>query len=244
MAINLNADVGELFKNLLTHAKKNGGAETAAASLGEVAGGERASGYRSPFMKPFAALGAVAVSLACYIGAYYMPQLSMLDTKNAVLAKTHDMQSQLGMLENKVAALKKKLSGSQEHYEEILSRFGDSDNLEALYHAVSTLALMHDITVLNVKGLDTKPHGKSPLIQETQVAIEMEGRYNNLMRFKEALLEDRALLTINTESLQLATDQAAPGTIMAKMHVTTYTIDKKPFHQAMLNSERMVASNE
>lgn len=234
MAINLNADMGSVFKNLIN---KHGGGTNASASM---------EAYKNAVV----ILILIAILSASYINFIYLPMQAENLKKKEELDKVLEMKNQLAVLDNQIAILQKKLDKSKEKYIESLSHFGNSEDLGELYQTVSALAAKYNLVVLNVREIPPAPKtdAKTPAVspntpptpapavaknkidvKEIVVELELKGRYGDYIRFKEDLAIAEVFLKVNTETVMVKNETTDQGGIYVKLNLSTYAIDKKPF---------------
>ncbi|MCE3232255.1 MAG: hypothetical protein K0R98_512 [Rickettsiaceae bacterium] len=257
MAIDLNLDMGAVFKNLMN--KNKGGTGSNIDIMTKI----------KPFRNALLLLAITLTVFAAYFKMYYVPMRDENKKKSDEIARLIDLKNKTVELEGKIATLKKRLTESKEHYLESLSHFGNSEDLGALYQSVSTLASKYDLVVLNIKevalkatpapaaatptiaspsvGKDGKPiaavkpkdkkskaaENPASKVKEVQVQVEIKGKYFSYVKFKEDLAIAEMLLKVNSENIKVKNDKEDPGSIYVTLNLSTYAIDKKPFEQAM-----------
>lgn len=238
MTIDLNADMGSIFKNLMG---KNG--------YSKAGSGLSIDAYKTAL----AILILTICAIALYINFVYIPMKEANEKKTEELNKIIEMKSQLTVLDGQISMLQKKLDKSKEQYIESLSHFGNSEDLGDLYQTVSALATKYNLVVLNVKELAPPPEpkaanpaapapapGAAPTaaeapkkakidVKEIIVELEVKGRYSDYMKFKEDLAIAEIFLKVNTESVMVKNETTEQGSIYVKLNLSTYAIDKKPF---------------
>jgi Tfp pilus assembly protein PilO len=259
MAIDMNLDMGSMFKNLM---KNQGGGQ-----------GDLMSKIM-PFRNALIFLGVTGVLFGSYVQFYYLPMKDANMKKAAEIARLIDLRDKSADLEKKIASLKVKLTESKEHYLESLSHFGNSEDLGELYQSVSTLAAKYYLVVLTIKEVPIKaapaPAKAAPApapakdgakadasktamaaapaapkaaakpateVKEIQVGVELKGKYSDYIKFKEDLAVAEMLLKVNTENIKVKNDKDEPGNIYVTLNLSTYAIDKKPFQKAIEEEE-------
>lgn len=243
MAIDLNADMGTIIKELL--AKRSSGG-SGGGGMSNPLGSFPIEAYKYAIIITVAMLVVIGV----YLSMIYFPLRQENSKKTEELNKAIEMKNQLSVLDGQIISLKKKLDKSKEEYIESLSHFGNSEDLGALYQTVSMLATKYGMVVLNIKELAQpkerpKPVAKKPAkkgakeeqapkkpaidVKEIKVDVELKGHYGDYMKFKEDLALAAILLKINSESIMVKDEKEEQGSIYIKMNISTYAIDKKPF---------------
>ncbi|MCB2082200.1 MAG: type 4a pilus biogenesis protein PilO [Hyphomicrobiales bacterium] len=238
MAIDLNADVGELFKQLLSRRKLT--PTTPEATLP----GQAAESYRKLYLIPLLASVIVILAVIAYVYGYMTPESNKLARQENRLEEILQKQQELGNLDAQIRSFQHVISDSRAYYEESLSHFASHDDLESLYQAISTLALMYDLKVVHIKGGVSEKSPYADVVQVTPVDIELVGKFTDYMNFKHDLAHDRRLLTVRKEALKVKDEVKEPGVISAMVTLESYTIEKQPFYEAMRQTDHLVARFE
>lgn len=226
----LNADIGEIIRNLLNRGKKE---PVAAATTA----GPSYKFSESPYKEAFLYATLVIVLSAIFVYMVYIPYHTANVAKEQRLTELYSMQKNIGGYAEKIASFKHKLAGKKEHYENILDFFSNSKDLGKLYQSVTTLSSMYQMTVMSINEVGTTPIAKDSAINAIHVAVELKGTYSSYMQFKEDLSHQESLLHIEKESIQVGQDANSPGTIFVQLEFSTYAIDKKPFLEAIADYE-------
>ncbi len=236
-------DIGAIFKGLLGRKKAGGGASSGGKQRGKAkksAVSGKAAGGAKALPKGLLLAAAAVLVAAGYVKFYYLPHHKTLGEQQEKLQKIHDMQAQLVTMKTQKETLTKKLTDSGKHYKEVLGWFGDTGNLEELYNSISSIAMADSLTVLTIKAAEGKAAegaatSKSAVTEKT-ANVELQGKYPDFLRFREKLAQEKPMLGIKAETIELNTGgkgQSVPGVITIKMTVTDYAIDKKPIEEAL-----------
>lgn len=223
MAINLDADVGELFKSLVSGLRSPKGEKTTRRP-------GREKGRRS--LKPYRTVIVLALcmgaSVTAFIGAYALPEYQ----KNIALAKKvyelRGKKEQLPSITSQIATFRGQLDTGTAQYKGLLDAFDDTADIEDLYNAISSLAVVNMLTIQNMQKGSSMKHPTLKAVDQTFVDIQLSGRFHDYVKFKEQLAADRPLLAIQTETMSAPKD--SEGTLNFTLKLTTYTIDKSPYH--------------
>jgi len=246
MAVDLNADMGEIIKGLM------GGKKDGSSSSGDLAGS------LAPYKNAIIFFVITLVLLGLYIGLYYIPMKEANEKKQEEIAELVKLKSETKDLEKKIVFIKSKLGKSREQYIESLSHFGNSEDLGELYRSVSTLAAKYDLAVMHIeeivpkapkaepkkrrKSKKDKKEAKAPAkpkieFKEIVVDVELKGRYGDYIKFKEDLAIAEMLLKVNEETIKVNSDETEAGKVYVELNLSTYAIDKSKFQSVLDNKE-------
>lgn len=251
MSISLDMDVSDLIKLLR---KKKGGAKPASpVESNKPAKASKAAALTdSPYKKTIMAAAVVLLFFGAFMMGIHSPYVAANQEKRQQLLDAKLKMSEMSTIDTSTHNLKQQLLNSKEDYTELLSNFDDHEDFGSLYEAISNLAMVHKLTVYNIKETD-RVHSKEKingiLLKESEVHVELKGSFNNYLAFKEALDKEKALLTTHTEVIKVLNDEDNRGKVTATLGLLTYTIDKSPFERLVSSIEEpninvMVADNE
>jgi len=238
MAVDLNLDIGSLLKKLMGDGSLN---NTNNQSISD-----KIRNYKYTII-----LCLIIIVLAgSFYNFVYIPLVDSNLEKQKVVEELLKKQSEIPKLKAQATKIKKNLSSSRKQYLEELAHFGNSEDLGELYQSISTIASKYNMLVLNIKEIqETVTNQPIPTdkdkkakndkqnqmkAKEVKVSVELKGRYNEYMLFKEDLAIAEILLTINSESVKVGSGKSEDkGIIFATLNLTTYAIDKKPFQEVI-----------
>ncbi|HIL03010.1 MAG TPA: hypothetical protein EYG05_00885 [Candidatus Thioglobus autotrophicus] len=144
MAVDMNIDLGEVFKNLLS--KKN------ASSSG--GGGKKPN---DPFTKVIIT-GSVAFLFGLfYLFFIYFPAQEENQIKEQKVSQINDLGVCIAELSEKVVIEGKGLASAQARYEELTRLFHTGQELDDLYRHISMLALSNQLMVSKIKKAGENP---------------------------------------------------------------------------------------
>jgi len=144
MAIDLNVDVGELFKNLL---KKKGGSSPKGDGGKKDSGGKKPT---DPFVK-YVAIGVIfLVLIILYLFFIYFPMQEEKTIKEEKIAKIEDMKLCLSQLDMKITSSKSMLKFSKDRYKKLTKMFHSGQEIDDLYRHISMLALSNQLMVSKI----------------------------------------------------------------------------------------------
>ena len=180
MAIDLNADIGQIFKDLLGKKKKssdNGGQKKGS-------GGKKPT---DPFVK-YAVIGVVFLLLIiAYLFLVYLPMQEEKAIKEQKIAKIEDMRLCLTQLDHKITSNKAELQTSKDRYKKLTKMFHSGQEIDDLYRHISMLALKNQLMVSKINKA-----GESPIFESNEVVAteEQEDLNNNIQNTVDTTICD------------------------------------------------------
>lgn len=245
MAIDLNADLGDIIKGLMSKKESN---------LTE-AGAKQSSNIGAkilPFKNSIILFVVAALSFVAYIEYYQKPITKEIEANKTEIKRLEDLKQKTLDLQKKITYLKSKLSKSRQKYIESLSHFGNSEDLGELYQSISILANKYDMVVLNIKEIPAPPapapkkgeplvvpDKNKPQVSEIIVEVELKGKYAHYIKFKEDLAIAEMLLKVNKENLRVKSTKDEQGNIFVSLNLSTYAIDKSQFKNIIGNDKEV-----
>ncbi|MCB2081813.1 MAG: type 4a pilus biogenesis protein PilO [Rickettsiales bacterium] len=230
MAMDLNADVGELLKQWLRQENK----KAASAKAPTVALDKKKHAISlKRYYYVMAVFAGMMALLATYVGAYAIPQWNAnakLEQRRMVL---QEQQDGLGLLENNERTLSRKMEQSLPEYRTLLGAFDTEEDMDRLYQSISSLAAAYDLKITQIKHNTLTPHAKIKAVGEVAIDLNLSGGFTQYMAFKKQLADERPLLDIRSEVLQVGQDATTPGKLHIRMTLTSYVIDKTPHYQIL-----------
>lgn len=235
--VDLNADVGTIIKGLLG---KGGPKKPVAAK------GQKPEGMPSP-LRSVTLIGIVAVvATAAYVQFFYIPKQRALTEKLSKLEETKKMQGELVQLDGETAKLTKKLEDNREHYAKVIQSFGVNGRIEDLYRAISDIAAVHNLTVVNIRGSDVPaatqgkksdkdkpaPSPAAESVIEKMVNVELQGKFQQYVAFREKLMQEKPVLSVKSEAIEMGA-KGQPGWITIRLVLLDYSIDRNAFEEVL-----------
>ncbi len=145
MAIDMNADVGEIFKKLFS--KKQPSQKNDKV-------GKKPS---DPFLK-IVVTGVVALILAgLYLFFVYFPTQDENRIKEQKIAQINDLNTCLTELSEKITSKTRDLSLAKDKYKKLTNLFHSGQELDDLYRHISTLALSNQLMVSKIEKVSENP---------------------------------------------------------------------------------------
>jgi len=248
MAIDMNADIGEIFKGLFS--KKSG--------KNNSAGSKKSKGDKNPYTKVIGAGAVVILIVALYVFFVYIPTQDELRVKEEKISQIDMMRIEVDVLSSKIEKAKMELSNAKKQYESLTQLFHTDKELEDLYRHISQLALMNQLMIAKLEKAGETPVFESiqpneeqnndydPANQETEnrkkvayyefkVKFEISGNYANYTKFRKGMAELKKIININEEQIIVLESETAKGGVKVSATLATYRLPVKG--EEYINSE-------
>jgi len=238
MAIDMNADIGEIFKGLFS--KKSG--------KNNSAGSKKSKGDKNPYTKVIGAGAVVILIVALYVFFVYIPTQDELRVKEEKISQIDMMRIEVDVLSSKIEKAKMELSNAKKQYESLTQLFHTDKELEDLYRHISQLALMNQLMIAKLEKAGETPVFESiqPANQETEnrkkvayyefkVKFEISGNYANYTKFRKGMAELKKIININEEQIIVLESETAKGEVKVSATLATYRLPVKG--EEYINSE-------
>jgi Tfp pilus assembly protein PilO len=144
MAIDMNVDLGQVFKDLF--AKGKGGASNG-----------KGSGPSDPFIKVAIAGGVALLLIVLYLFLVYFPTQAENRIKEQKISQINDLNSCLVELSDNISSARKNLSAAQAKYKKLTNLFHTGQELDDLYRHISMLALSNQLMVSKIQKAGERP---------------------------------------------------------------------------------------
>jgi len=154
MAIDMNADIGEIFKGLFSKNTTSTQADT------------KVNPYKNIMIGGAGVVGVVLL----YLMFIFLPKQDELATKSGQVSQISQLNSELVRLGQEVLVAKDLLVKRKSTFEQMSKRFLAQGELDKLYRYISRLALTHKIMIAKLNQISDKP-----VFQLVSVADPNEG---------------------------------------------------------------------
>jgi hypothetical protein len=119
--------------------------------------GGGAGGSADLMNSPYRNLGIAAVVgiafIVAFVFLFYLPYREENAKHEAELKQREKMQNEFGSIDSQAKNIQNKLSKSKEYYADVLTYFGNSQDLRDLYQSVSLVAGRNNMIVFNIKQI-------------------------------------------------------------------------------------------
>jgi Tfp pilus assembly protein PilO len=246
MAIDMNADIGEIFKNLF--AKK---------------GADGIKGVPvNPLMKTFIAGGIAVVFIILYVFFIYLPIEDENRIKREKISQIESIQSEINTISDDIIKATKDLSNAQAKYQSLTKLFHTGKELDDLYRHISMLALTNQLMVSKIDKQGEEPvfEIEQPQLQPTsivdvdalgeseskpkkiayyefKVRFEINGNYANYTSFRKGLAQLKKIINIDQEKIIVLQSETKKGEVKVTAVLAIYRLPAN-------ESEKYVKSEE
>jgi Tfp pilus assembly protein PilO len=244
MAIDLNPDIGEIFKNLF--AKK---------------GTDRTKGILvNPLMKTFFVGGVAVVFIILYVFFIYLPIAEENRLKQEKISQVKFLQSEINTISGDIVKATKDLSDANAEYQRLTKLFHTGKELDDLYRHISMLALTNqlmvskidkegespvfeieqpneDIKTDNFTG-DNESKPKKVAYYEFKVRFEISGNYADYTSFRKGLAQLKKIININQEEIIVLESETKKGEVKVTAVLAIYRIPTES--EKYVNSEEVL----
>jgi len=249
MAIDMNVDIGEIFKNLFA---KKGADGTKGAPL-------------NPLMKTFIVGGIAVVFIILYVFFIYLPTEEENRLKQEKISQIEFIQSEINTISDDIIKATKDLSDAQSKYQSLTKLFHTGKELDDLYRHISMLALTNQLMVskidkqgeepvfeieqpqqqANEDGLtnDALVEGESipkkVAYYEFKVRFEISGNYANYTSFRKGLAQLKKIINIDQEKIIVLQSETKRGEVKVTAVLTIYRLPANE-SEKYVNSEEVL----
>jgi Tfp pilus assembly protein PilO len=254
MAIDLNVDVGEIFKNLFSKKSSN----------------KAVKGESNPYLKIIIVGLVVVLSIALYIFFFYIPNQQEIRIKEEKISQIEMMRTDIDMLSVNIIKAKKDLSDATKRYDSLTKLFHTDKELEDLYGHISQLALMNQLLVSNLEKVgeipvfeienednmaleteneysmdeyvqnDTSEQNiKKVAYYEFNVKFEISGNYANYTKFRKGMAELKKIININQENIVVLESETSKGEVKVSAILATYRLPANEDEKYITNNQEV-----
>ena len=254
MAIDLNADIGEIFKNLFSKKTAN----------------KATKGEKNPYLKIIITGLVVVLSTALYIFYFYIPNQEEIRIKEEKISQIEMMRTDIDMLSVNITKAKKDLSDATKRYDSLTQLFHTDKELEDLYGHISQLALMNQLLVSKLEKVGEEPvfeiENEDNMVLETEnensvdeysqndtseqnikkvayyefnVKFEISGNYANYTKFRKGMAELKKIININQESIVVLESETSRGEVKVSATIATYRLPANEDEKYITNNQEL-----
>ena len=249
MAIDMNVDIGEIFKNLF--AKK---------------GADGVKGVPvNPLMKTFIVGGIAVVFTILYVFFIYLPTEEENRLKQEKISQIEFIQSEINTISDDIIKATKDLSDAQSKYQSLTKLFHTGKELDDLYRHISMLALTNQLMVskidkqgeepvfeieqpqqqanedglTNVVFVEGESIPKKVAYYEFKVRFEISGNYANYTSFRKGLAQLKKIINIDQEKIIVLQSETKKGEVKVTTILAIYRLPANE-SEKYINSEEVL----
>lgn len=219
MAIDLNADVGKIFKDLMS---------------GKTSGGNSGDG-KSPNLYKEAILKVVITVCLIVILSYGINLLSSDPVKKdeSEFTDNEKLMMALEKMEADITSSKSIFNSNKKKVKIILPEFSNYGDSKNLFKLISTLTTKNSLVIKNIsKGVTNSINNPIRYIRNT-VFLEIDGFYPNYIAFKEQLSKNKNILKIESEKIKLKKDKFGERSLNISLIISDFSIEKEGYEELL-----------
>ena len=241
MAVDMNIDVGKLFKGLFS--KKDKGADAVKSPT-------------SPHLKTALGVVGLLVLIGAYIFFVYLPTQEDLRIKNEKISQIEMLKYEIEDLSVGIEAAETELLAAQKEYERRTTLFHTDKELEDLYGQISLLAMQNKLLITKIqKGVERPVFTEDSCSNESAsedefeedeqfydeemsvelkkvgyyefvVNLELSGNYNQFTSFRSGIAQLKKIININNETITVPESGSNGGDVKVRSSIATYRLPK------------------
>ena len=245
MAIDMNPDIGEIFKNLF--AKK---------------GVDKIKGISvNPLMTTFIAGGVAVVFIILFVFFIYLPIAEENRAKQEKISQTGFLQSEINTISDDIIKATKDLSDAQAKHQSLTKLFHTGKELDDLYRHISMLALTNQLMVSKIDKEGERPVFEIEQLQpnedvktdnftgeseskpkkiayyELKVRFEISGNYANYTSFRKGLAQLKKIINIDQEQIIVLQSETKKGEVKVTAVLAIYRLPANESEKYVNNEE-------
>ena len=258
MAIEMDIDIGKIFKDLFSKVKSEGGGSLLKGSYAKIV---------------VAGIAAFAI-LLMYIFLFYMPAKNELTGKELKVAQIEELKLEVLELSNKVTSEQLALNEAKTTFDKLQGLFHTNTEIEELYRQISTIALTERLLISKLGKLERSPifvaeesqdlgsdnegqyneesdnegqynkesdgglnNKKQVAFYDFKIILNISGNYSKYLKFRRQISELKKLLIVIQEDVIVLKSENRKGDVKAALVIRTYQMPES-------ESERYIKSEE
>ena len=257
MAMDMDIDIGKIFKDLLSKGKSTNGSGLA----------------KGPYAKIITSGVLVFAILLIYVFLFYIPSKSELTDKEMKISQIEDLRIEILELSSKVSGEELALNKAKNTFEKLQGMFHSKTEIEDIYRQVSTAALRNKLLISKLSKLERSPvfmaeksleaidtenysdggndpyegeymdenttasNKKQVAFYDFKIILDISGNYSKYLKFRRQLSELKKLLIVIQEDIVVLKSERRKGDIKATLVLRTYQMPEN-------ESERYIKSEE
>jgi Tfp pilus assembly protein PilO len=215
MAIDMNADIGEIFKGLFS---KNTATTKAHAKVYP---------YKNIVIGGVSVVGVVLL----YLIFIFLPKQDELATKSGQVSQISQLKSEIVSLGQEVLLAKDLLVKRKSIFEHMSKRFLAHGELDKLYRYISRLALTHNIMIAKLEQISDKPvfqlvsvAGPNGVVAYYRLTIRLDasGNFLSWSKFRRDLAKMDKIIVIESEHTKLVKSKKEIGRVAVNLVLAAY----------------------
>jgi len=223
MAIDFNADVGTILKQLFNKKEKAADGKT-----------EKNKAGINPHYKQ-AGLKCTLILCITAILSWCISYLTDPST-NKVGSEFHsltDIETAVVKIEQDIASSRNLLTLNRKKVEETLPMFSDMEGSKAVFKLISNVAAENNLVIKNLSQNGFVEVTTPANFGQTIISLEMEGHYPNYMKFKQEMAKEKPVLRIEAENIKLHLGKTGERRISIGLSFIDYSVQKNEYEDIL-----------
>jgi len=177
MAIDMNADIGEVIKSIFSKDKSKS------------ASGD--SGPENPYLKLIITGTIVVISIVLYVIFVFIPAQEEIKIKQGQVDQIEQLRVEIQTVNEEIISATKELALAKAQYEKLTKLFHTDQELEDLYRHISMLALTHNLLVSKLEKAGEEPVFEM-VIDQTQSMNGVE-EFDDVNNYDDGMVDDMSM---------------------------------------------------
>lgn len=222
MAINFDADVGQIIKDFFN--KKPSDNSSASAKPSKF----------NPLIKQ-AVLKLIIILSVAAILAWVINHISNSPVERAQSEFTtlQDLEMAVVKIEQDIASSRVLLQNNRKKVAELLPMFSNMEGSKSLFKLVSGLAASNSLVIKNLSQGETIETTSPSRFLQTKILLEAEATYASYLNFKQELHNQKPILSVEEETIKLKYTPEGERKIDIKLSFYDYSVDKREYEKVL-----------
>jgi hypothetical protein len=227
MAVNLDADVGQIIRNFLNKKGKKTDPKT-----GKVESASFATAYYKQAGVKCIIVFCITAILAWVIS--YVTKSSVV-REQSEFASLSELEPAVVKIEQDIASSKDLLAKNSKKVEEIMPMFSDIEGSKSLFKLISVLAEKNNLIIKNLSQGEIIETTSPAKFLQTKILLEVEGFYPNYVKFLNELDQSKPLIRVGSEDLKLFVSAAGERKLNVTLDFIDYSVEKQEYEKVLQN---------
>ena len=177
MAIDMNADIGEVIKSIFSKDKSKSASGV--------------SGPENPYLKLIITGTIVVISIVLYVIFVFIPAQEEIKIKQGQVDQIEQLRVEIQTVNEEIISATKELALAKAQYEKLTKLFHTDQELEDLYRHISMLALTHNLLVSKLEKAGEEPVFEM-VIDQTQSMNGVE-EFDDVNNYDDGMVDDMSM---------------------------------------------------
>jgi hypothetical protein len=225
VAINLDADVGQIIKGLFN--KKPSESSTA----------KNGQSKFNPILKQAILKLVIIISIAAILGwvINYISN-SPIERVQSEFTNLQDLEMAVVKIEQDIASSRVLLKNNRNKVADLLPMFSNVEGSKSLFKLISSLAAQNSLVIKNLSQGETVETTSPSRFLQTKIFLEAEATYASYLKFKQELQNQKPILSIEEETIKLKYTPEGERKIDIKLSFYDYSVDKREYEKVLENN--------